>query len=340
MPDKNQARTAPETEISVDLNAADNKNAVTRRQTDIAREVRDQGGEEAPARTRAEKDLFKRMKRLERNLTKQFDQRQAERDAAHQRQVSELQAKLDRVAGDRDGGDDRADVAHEAAVNALKEKLAAAYEKGDSAASADITLQISKLDAQYWAKKAQAAGVTTREDAARGTGQEQQRQQPAEQRAGKGPTAAGSRFITANEDWWDDPDFAVEQAGCNTIYLELVNQEGFDAKDDETFKEVAKRMKAKFPKLDVRAGRRGPGDEEDEDDDEDVRQREASQGTRRQAAAARIDDRGAATARDRGNRRTLTREEIATMKACRLDPDNDADVVVFLREAVALEAQS
>lgn len=342
MAKQNQGSSASETRITVDMNAADPDKAVTRTSADIGRGVRDDADTDTAdrPRTKAEKDLFKRMGRLERNLTKQFDQRQAERDAEHQRQISELQAKLDRVQVDR-GTDDAADKAHDAAIQALKAKLEAAYEKGDSQASAAITLEISQLDAKYWAKKAAAAGVTTRESAADDKGKGAAAAAAPNQRQGKGPTAAGSRFITANEEWWDDPAFEAEQSVANTVYLRLVEKEGFDPKSDETFKEVAKQLKAKFPKLDVHAGRedKGPGD--DDDDDEEATRAAGGgegQGRQRRAASARMDDRGPANNRNTGSQRTLTKEEIATMQACRLDPNNDRDVVQFLREAASLEA--
>lgn len=336
MANNNQTTSASETVISVDMNAADPAKAVTRKSGDIARGVRDQDVDAPVGRTKAEKDLFKRMGRLERNLEKQFDQRMAAREAEHQRELAELRQRVDKVGVDR-GSDDAADVAHEAAITALKDKLAAANEKGDSAAAADVTAQMSRLDAQFWAKKAAAAGVVQREPAA-ATTQPTQRAAP----ASKGPTVAGSRFIRANEDWWEDPEFEIEKAAANTIYVKLVETEGFDPKDGETFKEVAKQLKAKFPDLPVHAGgREAEADDDRGGDDDDADRREAKP-ARRQAPAQRLDDRGgdADSVRNRGTRRTLTAQEIGTMKACRLDPDNDKDVVTFLREAVALEAQS
>jgi len=339
MADGNQARRAPETgerEISVDLNAADPAKAVTRRNSaDIARDVRDNADTDTGTRgrTKLEKDMFKRMSRLERNLERQFDQRLAAREAEHQRELSAMKERLDKVAVDR-SGDDAADQAHETAIAALKQQLEAAYEKGDSKASADITLQISKLDAQFWAKKANAAGVVQREKPADGT----QQQQPPARTSKTGPTIAGSRFIRANEDWWEDPEYVAENAACNAFYIELVTKEGFDPKSDETYKEIAKRMKEKFPDLGVKAGRRDP--DEDDDDDEGARDTDTETRQRqRRAPAQRLDDRGgdADSLRNRGTNRTLTKQEIETMKACRLDPDNDKDVVTFLREAVALE---
>lgn len=344
MADKNQGDRTSETEISVDMNAADPSKAVTRRAaSDIGKGVRDDAdADTGRPRTKSERELFKRMARLETNLTRQFSQREATREAEHQRQISELQSRLDKVQTDR-GGDDAADAAHETAMKALQEKLAASYEKGDSSASAEITRQMSELDAKFWAKKAQAAGVATRDTAAAADKDKDKAAGAAAggNRAGKGPTAAGSRFIAANEEWWDDPDYSVEQAGCNTIYLKLVEQEGFDPKSDETFREVAKQMKAKFPKLEVQPGRKAASDE-DEDEDVDPNANDARQGEGRQrrtnAAAQRIDDRGDAGNRNRGSNRTLTAQEMETMKSCRLDPNNDRDVVQFLREATALEA--
>jgi hypothetical protein len=333
MVDKSQGSPTSETRITVDMNAADPTKAVTRQKSDIGAGVRDDADTGERGRTKSERDLFKRMMRLEQNLTRQFDQRAANREAEWQREKSDLQQKIDKLSVDRTG-DDAADAAHDAAIGVLKDKLAAAYEKGDSAASADITLQISKLDAQFWAKKATAAGVVQRETTDKGAAAAQP---AAAARAGKGPTAAGSRFITANEAWWDDPDYEMEQAAANQVYLRLVQQEGFDPKDDETFKEVAKQVKAKFPKLSIRAGRKDP---EDDEDDDDVRKDPNAGQSQRRAPAANIADRGDAGAgnRNRSTSRTLTAEEMKTMRDCRLDPENDRDVVQFLREAQALES--
>lgn len=124
-----------------------------------------------------------------------------------------------------------------------------------------------------------------------------------------------------------------------------------EANSDETFREVAKRMKAKFPRLAVVDGKRrsvDPGDGEDDDDldldarggdgggDDDL-DRDQDQ-HRRRAPAANLQDRGNnGNRRNSGNRRTLTQQEIGTMKKVGMNPDNDKDVVQFLREAVAME---
>lgn len=344
MADRNQARTESETEISVDTNAADPTKAVTRRNTDIAAAARGDDEGDKP-KSKAEREMIKRMTRLGKNLERQFDQRLAAREADWQRERSDLTKKLDRLSVEGTGADDAADVAHSAALKALQEKLEAAYEKGDSKASAALTLEISQLDAKYWAAKAAKAGVATREESVdRGS----QQQQP-QSRAGKGPTVAGSRFIKANEEWWEDPDYLAEQASANAIFIQLTQKEGFDPKDQETFVEVAKQLKAKFPKLEVKAGRKGGDDDDDDElDDPDAerdrgddrdRDRGGDEGSRtqRRAAAGGFQDRGAANARNRGGQQTLTKQDIQTMKDCRLDPDNDKDVVQFMRERTALE---
>ena len=327
MADRDQRGEPSETQISVDLNAADPTKAVTRRSSaDLGREARD--GQEG-GRTKAEKDLFKRMNRLERNLGRQFDQKMAEQQAAHQREIAAMQERLKAAGLDRDGAADAADEAHQAAMKKLEDALAAAYERGDSVETAKITRQMSELDGKYWAKKAQSAGVTTRESTTT--------QPPAAGNQNRGPTVAGSRFIKANADWWEDPDFNVETAAANAIYIDLVNNQGFDPKDDETFKEVGKQLKAKFPSLAVKAGRRGADPDDDETDDEEEEGRPERQETRRNAASGRFEDRGAGDGRSRGGPRILTALEIKTMRDCRLDPDNDRDVAQFVREAQALE---
>lgn len=340
MAERNQA-AEPETHISVDMNAADPSKAVTRSRSDLALEVRD-NGEDRSGKSKLEKTMLKRMDRFGRNLTRQFDQKLAEREAAWQRERSALEAKVQKSSADR-STDDAADVAHEAAIGALREKLEGAMEKGDSKAVADITLQISKLDAQFWAKKAQAAGVVTRETTATTQAPPADTRLAPEQqgRRAAGPTSAGQRFIDAN-DWWEDPDYVAETAAANAIFLKLRDQEGFDAKSGEMYKEVAKQVRAKFPNLDVHAGSRNGGDVDEDEDPDDADAGPGGQTVRR-AATARIEDRGssgAPSSRMTGGKRTLTKQDIETIKACRMDPDNDAHVVKFLQERDALEASS
>lgn len=359
MANDNQARRTPEREVSVDLSEGDPAKAVSRRaaKSDIGSQVRDdddRGNRGTPKRTKTEEEIFKRMNRMQRNLTKQFDQRFADQEAKHQREI----AALRRTGGDGVQLDRDAQAlkdAHEKAMEELTAKLAEANEKGDSAEAARITAKMIKADGEYHAKlsgtavRRDAGGADPNAGAGAGAGGGEG---GGTKRAG--PTPAGSRFILANEDWWEDAEFYLEKGYASDVFLKLINEEGFTSNSDETFKEVAKRVKAKFPNLEVKiaGGKRvdleggegdgddlgggdgdGPGDGDDDDDEEAQRQQQQQ----RRAASARIADRGAAGGRNNGNRRTLTSQEMKTMRSVGLNPENDKDVVSFMREAVALE---
>jgi hypothetical protein len=343
MSESSQARTGrrdPEIEISVDLSESDSSKSVQRRakpqaSSDIAEGVRDTEGTGRGGKTPAERELFKRMTRFQRNMTKQFDQKFAEQEARHQQEIAKLRERGGGVSVE--GGDAEAmKSAHEAAMAKLEEELAAANEKGDSVLAAKITTKMIMADGAYHAK---LAGATQRKDT--GGGQDPNARQTQARPAATGPTPAGSRFILANEDWWEDPDYAIEKAAASQIYIDLVNNEGFNNNSDETFKEVAKRLKDKFKDLPVVAGKRR-GDEDDPDADLDP-DRPADDGDRQQrrerGPAANMQDRGANNdRRNSGNRVTLTPADMKTMRSVGMSPDNDRDVVQFLREKQATEA--
>jgi hypothetical protein len=348
MANESQARSAPEREISVDLSEADAGKAVARRapRSDIASQVRDdddraRGGK----RSKTEEELFKRMTRMQRSLTKQFDQKLADSQAQHQREIADLRKQYEGGVDVERGGASALKDAHEKAMAALEAELTEANEKGDSAAVAKITAKMIKADGEYHAK---LTGTQVRRDAG-GDQPGGGTQQPRQAAPVKGPTPAGSRFILANEDWWEDPEHEIEKAAASTIFLKLLNEDGFDANSDETFKEVAKLLKAKFPDLPVMTGKGkqargneiddGPGEGDDDDDDEG-RDRD-TRNERGRAPAMRVTDRGAGNGRiAQGNRRTLTTEEIKTMRSVGMSPDNDRDVIQFLREAVSMEQSS
>jgi hypothetical protein len=338
MSEESQARAsrrAPETEVSVDLSESDPNKAVTRRSkpaNDIAAGVRD--NEDGKRYSPSERKMFTRMTNLQKNLTRQFDQKLADQEARHQQELTEIKKRYEGVSVER-GSDQEAATAHEKAMKALEEQLAAANEKGDSVAAARITAEMIKADGAYHAK---LSGSRQRADtAAPGTAQGQTPQ--ARKPAATGPTPAGSRFILANEDWWEDPDFEIEKQAASALYIKLVNEEGFDNNSDETFKEVARRLKDKFKDLPVVAGRRRGGDEE-EPDAEVEEGRDRGEG-RRRAPTGNMQDRGSAQGqRNNGSRRILTEQERKTMISVNLNPDNDRDLVQFLREASAMEASA
>ena len=334
MPDSNQQKPqGQEAEISVDLSQSDTSKAVTRTRGSLAPEREDR----RPRTSTDTKAMRKRLGRMERS----FEQRRADDEARHQRELSDLRKDMDKLRVERTGSNaTQLDAEHDRAMAAFQAQLEAAIEKGDSKEQAKITVAMQRADGEYWAAKAKVAGATTREETRTDTRTE--RAPIEEGRKVAGPTAAGSRFILANEDWWEDPEFSIEKAAAGTIYAELIQpvdkggQYGMDANSDATFRAVAKRLKAKFPDLEVIGGKPKPGDDDDDDDDDEAdgtdevaRRRET-----RRAAAGSYQDRGEANAR-RPNTRTLTAADKATMRAMQLDPNNDKHVVQWVREQQA-----
>lgn len=338
MASRHQAR-APESSISVDLTESNPEKAVDRRRA-VPPTVRDPD-DEPPRRTQTEDRLFKRMNRLEANIRKEFNQKVADQDAKHQREISALREENERLQVER-GENREATEAHEAAMLALTKELEAANEKGDSALAAQITARMIRADGEYHAK---LSGTKQRADGAKTKTSDDPNLQPQEQRR-TGPTAAGARFIKANEEWWDDEEFSIEKQAASQIYVDLTSKDGFEANSDETFKEVAKRLKAKFPRLEIKAhGVRklasDPDDGNQGDDDADLGDPDDGDPDDppvRRAAAARLADRGPAGNANRNNqRRTLTPQEIKTMRSVGLNPDDDKDVVAFTREIQAAD---
>lgn len=349
MSEQSQARAprrAPETEISVDLSESDGSKAVQRRAkpespADIASSVRDdQAGGRDGNYSPLERNMFRRMNRFQKNITKQFDQKLADQEARHQQELTALRSRYEGVSVER-GGDTEAASAHERAMKGLEEKLAAANEKGDSAEAARLTMEIVKADGAYHAK---LTGTKQRADTSGAAATPQtQRQAPAT----TGPTTYGSRFILANEDWWDDPDYVVEKGAASTLFIELTQHDGLEANSPELYREIAKRLKAKFPNLPVVNAKRRPDEDLGFDDPEDLDEPEGNtrdrDQPRRRAPAAAMQDRGeSGQRRQRGgnDRRSLTPQELDTMKKVGLNPENDKDVIQFMREANAMEASA
>lgn len=335
-PNRQTAREAQEgEEISVDLNEADPNKAVQRRErprSDLAASANERD-EDGNGRVSDWADRSKEVNKRIGRVTRSFEQKMAEQQAEFQRQLSEERARVDKLLLERGGGAGNADAAHEAKVKEVTAKLEAAIEQGNSAEQAKLTAELTRLENQYWAKKAADAGVAQRETHTNGA-------TTAATRTAKpgGPTAAGSRFILANEGWWSDPEFEIEKTAAGTIYARLVRKveeggEGMDANDDETFAAVAAELRRKFPDLDVATAgkkRRAVAADEDEDLDREI--------STRRAASGAIQDRGQGGA-TRSMRRTLTAKEIETMRKADLDPANNAHVLAFLREDQAYAAQ-
>lgn len=65
------------------------------------------------------------------------------------------------------------------------------------------------------------------------------------------PTPAGLRFLDANRKWWENSDYLLHKDIANAIYSHLVNRVGCDPNEDDTYAEVASRLKTFFPDLAV-----------------------------------------------------------------------------------------
>lgn len=268
----------------------------------------------------------KRINRIQR----QFDQRMAERDAEHQREISALREDFNKLGARKVETVAPDEAAHDRAIAALQSDLAAAHEAGESKKVAELTAKINRLEGEYWHKKT-VAQMGAQEKPAAVTPPAARQEQS---RVPTGPTATAKKWMRANE-WWDDPDFAGERAYANAIFAQLVEDDEMDADDPDTFKELGKRMAKKFKDLEVidpeaKRGKRKPKDEDDEDEEEELEVR----GNKR-APVMQV-DRGTAQVR-RGRGVTLNASDTAAMKQFGLDPNDDAHVLRWAAEKQATE---
>lgn len=338
--------------VSVDTDQADTKKAISRvpasgdddgergnkRGGSLASDV-DADGEQAPSWLVKNRAMNKRIGRI----TRQYDQRMADQEARHQREMRTLRDEFQSLRTTRQQGENGDDAAHEAAMTALQEKLEAALEAGKSGDVAKLQREIARKEAAFWnAKQAAAMGG---DDNRR---QQQQRPAPQEDQGRpqvRKPSPAGLAFTDAN-DWWDDPDFAVERAAANVIFAKLVDEEGADPEDPATYGRVAKRLSKKFAELDIvvpgeRRSRRDNDDDDDDgdDDDDDAGTRD---GARRRAAEAPVHNQRQRDPDYRPARRGeqhLSERDLATMRTIGLNPDNNDHLLEFARGKREAEEQ-
>lgn len=325
--------------ISVDLHDKDPSKSIERTtgtsvDDDIDRDERDSrsrgsdrddrdGFEERFAKSPA---VRKRLERQARQLTRNFDQKLAERDAEHQREL----AKYRRGGGGEKiqrGADAPDEAAHDREIATLEEALAAAKDKGDSKEEARLSTLITKKINAFWHAKTVAMIGNT-------AGSERQEAEEVEARPApkKGePTRAGRKFIDSN-DWWDDPEFAAERAAANAIHAQLI-EDGSDPEEPEHYEEIAEKLTKKFRRLDVTipGQRKTRGRDRDEEEGE-----EEEPENRRSAPTVGARDRGnpSQTRRvSRNGRVRLSPEDVQNMKNYGMNPDNDKHVLAYAREA-------
>jgi hypothetical protein len=263
--------------------------------------------------------MLKRIAKLESN----WNQRFAEAQAEHQRQLADRDKIIN---GLKPGAESTDDAAHEKALADLEAALTEAQERGDSKEVAKITRQMTDLNGKFWAAKAAKAGVVDKPNTP-----------PA---AATTPNAGGptktSLAWAAKQDWWrdttDDTAVLARQMASNLLAAKLA--EGGDKDDPLLFEEIGDEIRKRFPELTVGrvvAKKRKEPDDFDEADGED----ETPAG---RAPPPMLPNRG-----EPGRRQELThltQADIATMRQVNLDPNNDKHVVQFLRSKNEVEAEA
>lgn len=306
-----------ETGIEVDMDASDEK-AVTRTPTSKARPA---GTSRDQAWMEKSKDVQKRMSRMQRS----FDQRMADQEASFQRQLATQRDEFLKMRPGTDTAVDGDEAKHDAAMVLLQEVLEAAQERGDSKAVAKATAEMSSANAKFWsaktAKLAAPPKVTPNPNA-----------------QSNKPSAAGKRWTDANTEWWNDitdTDSAAARGMANNLHAKQIS-EGSDPETDEHYEKIRRLVAKRFPEVTtvttVKKLRQGdPGDEEDGEDGGDANE------TRR-IVKANLADRGSPQLRR--NVQTLTKADIATMRAVNLDPNSNKAVVEFLKQKNLIEDEA
>lgn len=329
--DEHDARLDADAPITVDLKESDLKKSIKRTDPDQQAEA-----DAAPARaTRGAgksrtNDLAKRFGRLQR----QFDQRLAENEAKWQRELRDRDEKIERLSARRiDTRSDADEGAHDRKISDLEAQLADAMEKGESTKAARLQSQISEEHARYMAAQtAKQMGEAYDRD------QEQRRSKDTgderEPRRATGPTRLGRRFIGANADWWDDPDYRIERMAAVEIDKELLADDELDPNEPEYYEELQARLEEKFPDLDVelptsRSARRAR--EEEEELEERPRGRQVQRPVRGGAVSAAA-NRGNDAPRRRNGVVRLNAQQLENMRAFNLDPENDKHVSAYAAE--------
>lgn len=345
MPKAKRAAVSSEdrTLVSVDTDQSDTSKAVQRVNGDDADDRKmpdreDSDVSESERRNSVWLDRSRAMNKRVGRMTRNFEQRSAEQEARHQREMRSLRDEVDTLRTTRGKSDSQTDADHEAAMQVLAEKLEAALEAGKSADAAKLQREISRKEAAFWAGK-QAAAMGGDDSRSKARERKEEKDDPAVTQVRK-PSKAGIAFTEAN-DWWDDPDFAIERGAANTIFAQLVTDEGADPDDPDTYARVAKRLKRKFSDLDVevpgkrrRAADDDDDEEEEEEEDEDTGTR---RGAKRRAEEAPIQQsrgrdpnyRGAS--RKRSGEQHLSEKDLKNMRMVGMNPDNEDHLLDYAR---------
>lgn len=327
-----------QTFAEVNLDEKDSAKAIERHQEQALPPSEDLDGDEVSAapRTADSREWRRRVRRVENRLQRGFDQKVAEIEARHQRELRDLRGDVDGLKTRRSEDPDTSalDAAHESAMAAMQTALENAIEKGDSPKAAELTRKMARAENEYWAKKRGASDEELRRQKERDSQREQRRQRDTEEERRDEVTPEGQRFMDMNDDWWGDEDFEIETQAAIVIDRQLMREHS-DPKSPAHYRKLAKRLREKFPDLEVkvRKARDEDLDDEDDDEEEDMGTRQRSK-TRRPAVPGFRDNgqaEGLQTRARNGRRVTLTQEDRANMRRFNLDPENDGDVSHYAR---------
>jgi hypothetical protein len=319
------------TGVVVDVDAPADK-AVTRARPQTQRPQSRQ-----PSWAERSAEMSKDMKRRLERQARGFSQQLAEQQAAHQRQLAEINDKLNKLTVQPTGADET-DEAHAKAMEELQERLEAAQERGDSKEVAKITREMSTLEGKYWAAKASKAGVvdkTNQRTDGTANGQSNGAATGTQQRK---PTKAGIAWAKANAGWWNDTvdEVAIDaRTYANNLHTRKL-ADGDDPEDPAYFEDIRQQVQKRFPEIQTVSTLRGRRATEDDDDDPETRGEDDAPTTRR--APPSLPNRGDPSQRQRGQ--SLTRADMATMRQVNLDPNNDKHVVQFLKSKNEVEAEA
>lgn len=316
-PDDQDSETAGA--ITVNLTEKDPAKAIERSELAFDDEGNERPRNSKERRNDLQKDLAKRFGRIERS----FDQRLAESEALHQRELRERDKRIEALETKRVGADTSADEAtHIAKIADLESQLADALETGESKKVAKLQSTISQEHARF--ASAQTAKLMG--------GQQERRTHEDENTKQAGPSQMGRRFLAANADWWNDPANRRKKLAAIDIDSELMT-EGFDPNTTEYYEELQSRFNDEFPDFEMAlpGGRRNRRQEMDDEDDEDTltQPRNRRQAVRQLSASI---NRGAGQPTSRNGRVVLNKSDISTMEQFGLDPSNQEHVLAFAAE--------
>jgi hypothetical protein len=292
------------------------------------------------------KSVSKRLGRMERS----FNQRFADQEARWQRQVADLKRENSSLRVNR-GVSEADQAAHDSKIAAWQSELETAYEKGDTKKQAELTTKIAQAQGEFESKK-RAAMLGQQQHQDRDDRRDAVDQRGDPDNRGNGPTREARKWMRANDDWWNDPEFEIEKQAAIVIDNQLID-EGSDPNDPEHYEELRERLLDKFPDMEseiampsARRGRRDARRDDDEDDDldddrGDRRDRRDTRGARNgstrrppiPAFADRGADRGNQPRRSNGRTVTLSRAQRENMITFGLDPQNDDHVKEYAKSA-------